>query len=104
MIDLEQLTVQPQPLGWKEMPLHPAAKLVGVTELPSYPRAAAVHHHFFRCDEITRADFGAMVHRGCYGQRAVGLEIGEPADKVLPVDRKPVPFEAAVERPHLVRR
>ena len=86
------------------MPLHPAAVLVRVAELSAHPRSAAVHHHFFGVDEITRRELGAVVERGCERKRAVGLEIVQPAHEVLPVDRQPVPFEAAVDRPHPVRR
>src|SRR5689334_14739653 len=45
-----------------------------------------------------------MVERGSERKRSVSFEITEPAHEVLSVDRKPVPFDARVTRPQLVRR
>src|SRR5262245_5800757 len=55
-LDLEQLCIEPESLGRKEIPLHPAAILMGVAELPAHPRAAAIDHDLFRRDEVTRGE------------------------------------------------
>src|SRR6516164_6957819 len=83
-VDLEKLSVEPQSLGRKKMPLDPAAILVGIAELPAHPRAAAVHHHRFRLDKVTHGELGAMIQCGCERKRAVGVEIVQPAYEVLP--------------------
>src|SRR5215510_292459 len=53
---------------------------------------------------MTDRDLAAMVLCGCERKRAIGLEVVEPTHEVLPVDRKPVPFDAAVGCPHPIRR
>src|SRR3954467_6111752 len=104
MIHAEQLRVEPESFGREEMPLYATAVLVSVPELPAHPRSAAVDHHLFRIDKITRRDLAAAVERRGQRKRAVGFEITESAHEVLPVDRQPVPFEAAVDRPHPIGR
>ena len=44
----------------------------------------------------------AVVECGFERKRSVGFEVVQPTHEVLPVDRKPAPFDAAVDRPHLV--
>src|SRR4029453_9086863 len=101
-VDAEQLCVEPESLGRKVMPLYPTAILMRVAELPAHPRSAAIQHHLFRLDKVTRGDLGAAVECGCERKWSVGFEITEPTHEVLPVDRKPVPFDAGGGRPHPV--
>ena len=86
------------------MPLYPTAILLRVAELSAHPRSTAIQHPLFRVDEVTRRELGAVVECGCERKRSIGFEIIKPTHEVLPVDRKPVPFHAAVGRPHPVRR
>jgi hypothetical protein len=51
---------------------------------------------------MTRRQFEAVVECEIERKRAVGFEVVQPAHEVLPVDRNPAPFDAAVNRPHPV--
>ena len=81
-----------------------AAILVGVAEIPVHPRGAAVQHPLFRLDKKTRRDLGAAVERGRDRKWSVGYEVVQPTHEVLRVERKPVPLDPAVGRPHPVSR
>src|SRR5678816_860587 len=90
LIDPEQLCVDPESLGRKEMPLYPTAVLMRVAELPPHPRSAAIEHHLFRIDKTARRELGPVVVCGCERKQAVGFEVIQPTHEVLSVDRKPI--------------
>src|SRR6185436_14861177 len=95
--------VEPQSLGRKEIPPCPTAILGRVAELSKDLGPAAIKLELLGNDKITRRQLKALVKCGCERKRPVGYEITEPTPEVLPVDRKPVPFDAAVDRPHLIQ-
>ena len=84
------------------MPLDAAGDLPRVVELSKDLGAAAVHHQLLGNHKLAGRQFKAVIE--CRGERkrSVGVEVVQPAKEVLPVDRKPVPFDAAVDRPHAV--
>src|SRR6185369_12790773 len=86
-VDPEQLGVEPEALGRKEMPLDAAAILIRVAELSAHPRSAAIQQPLFRLDKKTRRDLRAVIEGGCNWQRSVGFEIIQPTHEVLSVDR-----------------
>src|SRR6185503_6987168 len=103
-VDADQLSVEPQPLGRKEIPFGTTAILMRVAKLPEDVGPAPIQHQGFGNDKMTRRPLEAVVVRGCEWQRPVGFEVVEPTHEVLRVDRKPVPLDAAVDRPHPVLR
>src|SRR5262245_56181418 len=102
MVDAEQFCVEPQPLGWKEMP--PCADTIfgRVAKLSKDYGSAGIKLELSGNNEVTCCQLKAVVKCRCQRKRSVGYEITQPAHEVLPVDREPVPLDAAVDRPHLV--
>src|SRR5262245_60706416 len=103
MVDPEQLCVQPQSLGWNEIPSSTGDIFEREPQQSNDLRHPAIQLELPGNDKLTRRQLEAAVECGCQGKRSVGDEITEPTHEVLAVDREPVPFEAGVDRPHLVQ-
>src|SRR5262249_47235992 len=103
-VNPQSLSREPHSLGWDEKPFETTGVLIRVAELPEYKRCAGIHHPLLRNEKITRRELAAVVECGIERKRTVSFELVEPAKVVLPIERQPFVFDAAVDCQHLIGR
>src|SRR4029078_11759853 len=97
-----QLGLHPHSLGWNGIPFGASSVLPRIAKLSKNPGATAIHRELLGSDEIAHRQFKAVIVCEVDGKRAISNEVIDPAEKVLPVDRKPISLYARIDCHHFV--